>query len=698
MYISILLLPLLGSISAGLFGRKLGSTGSQIVTIFCLIGASILASIAFYEVAICSSPVSVYLTSWINSELLTVNWEFMFDQLSVSMIIPVCYISTIVHIYSVSYMSGDPHIQRFFSYLSLFTFFMLILVSGANYLIMFIGWEGIGVSSYLLINFFYTRLNANKAAILAFTQNRVGDMFLCVAFFGMIAMFGSLDFDVIFSMAPYMNENAITIISMLLFIGAGAKSAVLFLHNWLPGSMEAPTPVSSLLHAATLVTAGIYLLMRSSPLLEYSPTTLFIITIMGALTTIFAATSGLLQNDIKRIIAFSTISQLGYMFIAIGLSHYNIALFHMANHAFFKCLLFLGAGSIIHSMADNQDVRKYGGLISFLPFVYTSMLIGSLSLMALPWLTGFYSKDLILEMAYGTYSLKGYIAWILGTFTAMITAFYSFRLITLTFLGNPNGPRNSYNKIHEADIYVIISLVFLSLFSIFFGYFANDAYIGLGSDFMGISLFQHPNNMAMVEAEFSLPIWIKLLPAIVTIIGALSAVLLYLKYPALLFNLTDNKLGKTLYTFFNGKYLLDIIYNTYIIRGGLSLGYTLSKYLDRGVFEYLGPNGLSLITSRLSERLNRLDDGIVTNYASYMIVSALLLNLSILTILVKEVQGLNSVTFLGWNTKLDAFYNLFIHRADFLIFFISILFLMLIMHKTSNNNPYTNLPPMGKKY
>lgn len=400
--------------------------------------------------------------------------------------------------------------------------------------------------------------------------------------------------------------------------------------------------------------------MRSSPLLEYSPTTLFVITIMGALTTIFAATSGLLQNDIKRIIAFSTISQLGYMFIAIGLSHYNIALFHMANHAFFKCLLFLGAGSIIHSMGDNQDVRKYGGLIAFLPFVYTSMLIGSLSLMALPWLTGFYSKDLILEMAYGTYSLKGYIAWILGTITAMITAFYSFRLITLTFLGNPNGPRNSYNNIHEADIYIIISLVFLSLFSIFFGYFANDAYIGLGSDFMGISLFQHPNNMAMVEAEFSLPILVKLLPAIATIIGALSAVILYLKYPKLLFNLTDNKVGNTLYTFFNGKYLLDIIYNTYIIRGGLNLGYTLSKYLDRGAFEYLGPNGLSLLFYNLSSRLNRLDDGIVTNYASYMVISALLLNIAVFN-------------FIIYGNNLD----LFIMDSHLLVFFISVLFLML---------------------
>ncbi len=359
------------------------------------------------------------------------------------------------------------------------------------------------------------------------------------------------------------------------------------------------------------------------------------------------------------------------MFIAIGLSHYNIALFHMANHAFFKCLLFLGAGSIIHSMADNQDVRKYGGLINFLPFIYTTILIGSLSLMALPWLTGFYSKDLILEMAYGTYSLKGYIAWILGTFTAMITAFYSFRLITMTFLGLPNGPQKSYNNIHEGDIYIIISLVFLSLFSIFFGYFANDAYIGLGTDFMGISLFQHPNNMAMVEAEFSLPIIIKLLPAIATLLGASAAVYLYLKCPKLLFNLTDNKFGKTLYTFFNGKYLLDIIYNTYIIRGGLSLGYTLSKYLDRGVFEYLGPNGLSILLYNLSAKLNRLDDGIVTNYASYMIISTLLLNIAVFNIIIFNDNILHL--------------DIFILDTHLLIFFISVLFLSIFY---TNNNTF----------
>jgi NADH-ubiquinone oxidoreductase chain 5 len=640
MYLLILFLPLLGSITAGLFGRKLGSSGAQFTSIVCLGSAAVLALISFYEIAICNSPVTINLGSWINSDILTINWLFYFDQLTATMLVIVSVVSLAVHIYSIYYMTGEPHQQRFFSYLSLFTFFMLVLVAGGNYLVLFLGWEGIGVSSYLLINYYYTRLASNKAAILAFNQNRVGDWVLSVGFFAIIAIFGSLDFDIVFSLAPSINPNLITLICVLLFIGAGAKSSVLGLHSWLPGSMEAPTPVSSLLHAATLVTAGLYLLIRSSPLLEYSPTVLSIITIMGALTAIFAATSGLLQNDIKRIIAFSTISQLGYCFIAIGLSQYNIALFHTLTHSCFKALLFLGAGCVIHAMNNQQDVRKLGGLIGFLPFVYTVMLIGSLSLMALPWLSGFFSKDLILEMAFGTYTVKGYIAWTFGTLTAGITAFYSFRLITLTFLGVPAAPVKSYNNVHEPSISAIISLVFLALCSIFLGYFTSDAFVGIGSDFLGNSIFVHPNNIAVVEAEFALPLIIKLAPAILTLLGAFAAFILYLKFPKLLFNLTNNKLGRNLYTFLNGKYLLDILLNSYIIRGGMGLGYTLSKYLDRGAFEYVGPNGLSILNYNLSAKLNKLDDGIITNYVSTMVISILFINILLFTYFITNFESI----------------------------------------------------------
>jgi len=662
MYLLILFLPLLGSITAGLFGRKLGSSGAQFTSIACLGFAAVLALISFYEIAICDSPVSINLGSWINSDILTINWLFYFDQLTATMLVIVSVVSLAVHIYSIYYMTGEPHQQRFFSYLSLFTFFMLVLVSGGNYLVLFLGWEGIGVSSYLLINYYYTRLASNKAAILAFNQNRVGDWILSVGFFAIIAIFGSLDFDVVFSLAPSINPNLITFICVLLFIGAGAKSSVIGLHSWLPGSMEAPTPVSSLLHAATLVTAGLYLLIRSSPLLEYSPTVLAIITIMGALTAIFAATSGLLQNDIKRIIAFSTISQLGYCFIAIGLSQYNVALFHTLTHSCFKALLFLGAGCVIHAMNNQQDVRKLGGLIAFLPFVYTVMLIGSLSLMALPWLSGFFSKDLILEMAYGTYTIKGYIAWTFGTLTAGITAFYSFRLITLTFLGVPAAPVKSYNNVHEPSISAIISLVFLAVCSIFLGYFTSDAFVGIGSDFLGNSIFLHPNNIAVVEAEFALPVTIKLLPAILTLLGAFSAFILYLKFPNFLFKLTNNNLGRNLYTFFNGKYLLDIILNAYVIRGGLSLGYTISKYLDRGALEYLGPNGLSLLNYNLSAKLNKMDDGVITNYISYMIISFLFINLLLFTFLITNFESVfnlnNNIDFGGYTYSQSVINNL----------------------------------------
>jgi NADH-ubiquinone oxidoreductase chain 5 len=639
MYLLILYLPLMGSISAGLLGRKIGTSGSQFVTIACLAGASCLALLAFYEVALCASPVTINLGSWINSDLLTINWLFLFDSVSVIMLSIVSVVSLFVHIYSIYYMSGEPHQQRFFSFLSLFTFFMLVLVAGGNYLVLFLGWEGIGVSSYLLINYYYTRIASNKAAILAFNQNRVGDWILSVSFFMIIAVFGSLDFDVVFSLAPSINPTLITIICILLFIGAGAKSAVLGLHSWLPGSMEAPTPVSSLLHAATLVTAGVYLLIRSSPLLEFSPTTLFFITIMGALTTLFAATSGMLQNDLKRIIAFSTISQLGYIFIAIGLSHYDFALLHITLHSAFKALLFLGAGCVIHGMANQQDVRKLGGLINFLPFVYTVMLIGSLSLMALPWLSGFYSKDLILELAYGTYTIKGYIAWVFGTLTAGITAWYSFRLITLTFLGVPAAPVKNYNNVHEPSLSAIIPLTFLAICSIFLGYMTSEAFVGIGSDFFSNSIFIHPDHVSIVEAEFALPLIIKLAPAILTIVGASAAVFLYLLFPYFLFKLTNNNFGRSIYVFFNGKYLLDIILNSFIIRGGMSLGYILSKYLDRGALEYLGPNGLTMVNNNLSARLNKLDDGIITNYASYMIISILFINILLFTYFITQNTG-----------------------------------------------------------
>jgi NADH-ubiquinone oxidoreductase chain 5 len=623
MYLSILIFPLLGSFVAGFMGRKIGITGSHVITCTCLSISSLLATVAFYEVGICGSPVSVYLLNWVDSEFMSISWEFYFDQLTVSMFIPVLYISTLIHIYTTSYLAEDPHNQRFFSYLSLFTFFMLLLVSGANYFVMFIGWEGIGVVSYLLINYYFTRIQANKAAILALTMNRVGDMGLSIGFFALFALFGSVDYSTIFSLAPFMNETAITVISLLLLMGAMAKSAQIPLHSWLPGSMEAPTPVSALLHAATLVTAGLYLLIRSSAILEFSPTALLIITLIGASTAFFAATCGLVQNDLKRIIAFSTISQLGYMVMAVGLSQYNVALMHVVNHAFFKALLFLGAGAVIHSFADEQDIRKMGGLIKFLPFTYTVMLVGSLSLLATPWLSGFYSKDLIIELAYGQYSFSGIYAYILGSLTAGLTAFYSFRLISLVFLTVPNGIKNVYLNSHESNFAVVIPLFILALFSIFFGFVFSDLFVGVGSDFFANSIFINPNNISIIEAEFSLPLIIKLLPTLLSIFGATSAILLYHVYPEFIVNLTDYSLGRKFYTFLNGKYFFDVIYNYYIISAGLITGNTISKVLDRGIIELLGPYGLASVLENTANNIAKLDTGVITTYSLYITIGIL---------------------------------------------------------------------------
>jgi NADH-ubiquinone oxidoreductase chain 5 len=390
-----------------------------------------------------------------------------------------------------------------------------------------------------------------------------------------------------------------------------------------------PTPVSALIHAATLVTAGLYLLVRSSPILEYSSTALLVITIVGASTAFFAATCGLVQNDLKRIIAFSTISQLGYMVMAVGLSQYNVALMHVINHAFFKALLFLGAGAVIHSFSDQQDVRRLGGLINFLPFTYTAMLVGSLSLLATPWLTGFYSKDLIIELAYGQYSFSGTYAYILGSLTAGITAFYSFRLISLVFLTVPNGSKNSYLNSHEANLAVIVPLFVLALFSIFFGFIFSDLFVGVGSDFFANSLFIHPNNISIIEAEFSLPILIKLLPSILSLFGALLAIFLYHKSTSFVIDLTETSaylgIGRKLYTFLNGKYLFDVVYNNYIISVGLQLGYTISKVIDRGVIELLGPQGLSNIFTNTGYNISKLDSGIITTYALYITLGLLAL-------------------------------------------------------------------------
>ena len=579
MYLTFLFLPFLGAASAGLLGRKLGVTGAHIITTSCLAISAALSIVAFYEVVLCHSPVTIKLGTWIQSEILSIDWSFTFDTLSISIISTVLLISSLVHLYSIDYMSSDPHNQRFFSYLSLFTFFMVLLLAGDNYFVLFLGWEFIAVCSYLLINFWFTIIEANKSAMQSFIVNRVGDMALTVSFFAMFFLFGNVDFTTVFSLAPIMNESALTIIGILLLMGGMGKSAQIGLNTWLPTAMAGPTPVSSLIHSATLVSAGVYVLLRSSPLLEYSPTALIAITWIGSITAFFAASTGLLQNDLKRVIAYSTCSQMGYLFLACGLSQYNTALFHLVNHAFFKALLFLSAGAVLHATFDQQDQRRLGGLLAFLPFTYTAILIGSLSLMAIPFMTGFYSKDLILELAYSQYLFKGTIAYWFGSISAGLTSFYSFQLVAMTFLTYPNSPKKIYESTHDAAIFAMIPMTTLAILAIFFGYVAKDLFVGMGTDFAGTSLFIHPNHISLIEAEV-IPTGYKLLPSIITFASATGAYFAYHYAPKMLTSFADTNLGYNLYKFFNGKYYIEVLYNTYLIPGALGLGYVVSNKLD----------------------------------------------------------------------------------------------------------------------
>ena len=544
MYLLLIFLPFIGSITAGFFGRLIGPKGSMLISVTCLLLAFFISLFAFYEVIILDCCTYIKLTVWIDSEFFNVDWGFLFDTLTIIMCCVVTFVSSLVHIYSTEYMSHDPHISRFMSYLSLFTFFMLILVTGDNFLQLFVGWEGVGLCSFLLINFWFSRIQANKAAIKAMVLNRVGDVGLALGIFLIFSVYKSIDYCTVFALTPFfINEtfnfltfefSLLNLICIFLFIGAIGKSAQLGLHTWLPDAMEGPTPVSALIHAATMVTAGVFLLARNSVLFEYAPTILNFITVIGATTAFFAATIGLIQNDIKRIIAYSTCSQLGYMMFACGLSNYNVGVFHLVNHAFFKALLFLGAGSVIHGIADEQDLRKMGGLKVLLPYTYSMMTIGSLALIGFPFLTGFYSKDVILEISYSKFSIQGQFCFLLGTMGAFFTAFYSTRLAYLTFLTKPNGYRIVILNAHDSSIQICFALFCLSVPSIFFGYLSKDMFIGLGTDFWRNSIFILPFNMNLIDSEF-IDIEFKLLPTFVSFFGVFSAYFVYTFNPIFFF-------------------------------------------------------------------------------------------------------------------------------------------------------------------
>lgn len=621
MYLTIIILPLLASIVSGFFGRKVGVSGAQLITCSSVIITTLLAICTFFEVGMNNIPVSVELFRWIDSESLNVLWGFNFDSLTVSMLIPVLIVSSLVHVYSIGYMSHDPHNQRFFSYLSLFTFMMIILVTSNNFLLMFVGWEGVGVCSYLLVSFWFTRIAANQSSLSAFLTNRVGDCFLTIGMFAILWSFGNVDYSTVFSTAPYVSERVVTLIGICLLIGAMAKSSQVGLHVWLPMAMEGPTPVSALIHAATMVTAGVYLLMRSSPLIEYSNTVLLLCLWIGAITTVFSSLIGLFQQDIKKVIAYSTMSQLGMMVIAVGLSSYNVALFHLVNHAFYKGLLFLGAGAVIHAVADNQDFRRYGGLRAFLPLTYSVMLIASLSLVAFPFMTGFYSKDFILESAYGQFYFSSTAVYFISTIGAMFTTLYSVKVLYLSFLANPNGPLVNYKQAHEGDIFMSLSLIILAVFSIFFGYITKDIFIGLGSGFFSDnSIFIHPSHEIMLDTEFAVPTMFKLLPLVFTVTLSVISITLSEFLPRGLMYFKLSRLGYNIFGFFNQRFLVEMYYNKYITNLVLKLGGQTTKVIDKGSIEYIGPYGLEKGLTSLSKNIASLDTGVITSYALYILV------------------------------------------------------------------------------
>lgn len=632
MLILILTFPLLGFLCGSLFGRRIGPAVPYINTLFIFFSL-VCSIIVLFNIIKTGDVYILNFMKWIYVDSLELDWSFCFDSLTAIMLVIVTFISTLVHLYSTEYMEQDPHLFRFMSYLSLFTFFMLILVTANNFVQMFVGWEGVGVSSYLLINFWFTRIQANKSAIKAMLVNRVGDFALLLAIFASFFIVNSLDYDVTFGLISsfkYFNLvignfeiSAIDFIAVFLFLGAMGKSAQLGLHTWLPDAMEGPTPVSALIHAATMVTAGVFLISRCSYIFELSPFTLHMIILVGSATAFFASTTGLFQNDMKKVIAYSTCSQLGYMIFACGLSSYEVGLFHLSNHAFFKALLFLGAGSVIHALSDEQDMRKMGGLKRILPYSYSVMLVGSFALMGFPFLAGFYSKDVILEISYSTYTIHGQFSYLLGTLAAFATAYYSIRVLYLVFLAEPNGNKKNLFNAHEGTIRMTFPLFLLCFLSIFVGFLTKDFFIGFGTDFWGSALFINANNYFLSDIEF-LDLRFKILPLIITLLGASCSFLIYKYLTKNYFIIKKNPTFNALYHFFNKKWYFDRIYNEFVTQRVLDSSYHFFyKTIDRGLIEKCGPFGLTGLINKSSLKIKEVQSGIVTDYLQIILFSIL---------------------------------------------------------------------------
>jgi NADH-quinone oxidoreductase subunit L len=624
--IAAVFLPLAGAVIAGLFGRVLGPKRAPLIACLGMAGAAACGVVQFIDIALDGNSHSVFLFDWVTSGNFSAGWTLRFDELTSVMVFMVTVVSFMIHVYSIGYMAHDPHKPRFFAYLSLFTFFMLALVTSNNLLQLFFGWEGVGLLSYLLIGFWYKRPSANAAAIKAFIVNRVGDFGFALGILTIYLTFGSIDYDVIFARAPEMTSKTIHFLSgefdvlevacILLFVGAMGKSAQFLLHTWLPDAMEGPTPVSALIHAATMVTAGVFLVARCSPLFEYAPIALSVVTFFGATTAIFAATIALTQNDIKRVIAYSTCSQLGYMFFAEGVSAYGAGVFHLTTHAFFKALLFLGSGSVIHAMSDEQDMRRMGGIWKLIPVTYALMWVGNLALAGVPFFSGFFSKDAILESAFGAHTGLGMYAFVLGLIAAVLTAFYSWRLLFMTFHGKPRADHHVMEHVHESPPVMIVPLLFLAAGAIVSGYLLLPM-VEPESGFWGGSILVLEGHGALAAAHHS-PFWVKALPTIMAAVGIAAALVLYVLRPSLPAYLARRL--RPLYLFSLNKWYFDELYDALFVRPAKYIGYGLWKQGDGGLIDGIGPDGLAAAARALAVRATRMQSGYVYHYAFAMLI------------------------------------------------------------------------------
>jgi NADH-quinone oxidoreductase subunit L len=653
MYHAIVFLPLIGFLIAGVFGRSLGARLSEIITTGFLMICAALSWVAFFKIGFGDvAVVKVPLANWFTVGALKVDWALRIDTLTVVMLVVVNSVSALVHLYSIGYMHEDPHRSRFFAYLSLFTFAMLMLVTSDNLVQMFFGWEGVGLASYLLIGFWFHKETANAASIKAFVVNRVGDFGFALGIFLVFVLTGTVSFDGIFAKAPQlttatfhflgMDWHALTLACLLLFMGAMGKSAQFLLHTWLPDAMEGPTPVSALIHAATMVTAGVVMVARLSPVFEYAPTALTVVTVVGGVTAFFAATVGLVQNDIKRVIAYSTCSQLGYMFVALGLGAYAAGVFHLFTHAFFKALLFLGAGSVIHAMHHEQDIRHMGALRKYIPLTMAMMAIGTIALTGFPYTAGYFSKDAIIESAYAASGSAADLAFILTVLAALMTSFYSWRLFFLTFAGEArwgshahhhddhaplvqdNDPHADHHHghgdhtPHESPLVMLIPLILLAGGALVAGFAFHEYFIGDHYDkFWKGALFTGKDNHILHDIH-KVPTWVKYSPLVMMILGFILAYFMYLRDPKRAERLAASQ--PLLYKFLLNKWYFDELYNVLFVKPSLAMGRFFWKKGDGKTIDGLGPDGIAATVQALTGKIVRLQTGFMYHYAFAMLI------------------------------------------------------------------------------